>query len=140
MSGAGLDVSDAIEDSNLNSTFDVLRRAETVGDDGFSTTKDECFRNASGVVCAASGNDLERLDDQQRMGRHLSIVTKFPLRGPSRDRQQQSYQPDIVQWQGDSFVIQALDPYPHFGDGFVQAICGSIDLADRPPPSKVTVL
>lgn len=136
---ADLDVSDAINDSNLSSSFDVIRRKENISDKGRMSTDDQRICDVEGVVCEAGPNDLERLDDQQRMGRHISVVTQFALRGPARGRSDDRYQPDLIFWQGDYYVIHQLDPYPQYGSGFMQAIAGSIDYNDRATPAQVVL-
>lgn len=125
-----LDVSEALLDPTLVDQFVVTRRPEVIDAHGRSTVPAPIvFKNIIGVVTAASPNDLERLDDQDRMGRHLSIVTKFRLQGPSP-----GFKPDTITWKGDVFIVKSIDPYPQFGDGFVQALVGSIDTQDQPTP------
>ncbi len=67
------------------------------------------------------------------MGRNLVIVTKFRLRGPAKDGSTQ-YQPDLITWEGDSYVVKTIDPYPQYGAGFIQAIVGSMDSVDQTVP------
>ncbi len=66
---------------------------------------------------------------------NLCVVTKFRLRGPTP-----GYQPDIIVWYGNEFIVKQLDPYPQYGQGFMQAIVGSvkhIDAAFLPPVPDV---
>jgi hypothetical protein len=129
-----LDVSEALVDPDLTDLFDVVRRMETINPaTGRSQQVSETTRSVVGVICAANPNDLDRLDDMQRMGRHLTLVTKFRLIGPAPGKQ-----PDLVTWKGDSYVVKAVDPYPQYGDGFVQVILGSIDIIDQPTPEPET--
>lgn len=127
MSRPFLDVSDVLLDPMLVQTFAVKRRTEVVGTNG-RTTITETTHNGIGTICMASNNQLDRLDDQQRMGRHLSIVTKFRLQGPTAGRQ-----PDLIYWEGDWFIVQDLDLYTQYGAGFVEAIVGSVDIMDEVP-------
>lgn len=126
---AYLDVSDVLLDPELADIFTVIRRAEAVSSKGRSTLTPTTIPNVIGVICAAHGNDLDRLDDSQRMGRHISIVTQFRLIGPAPGQQ-----PDNIEWQGDTFVILTIEPYPQYGKGFIQAIAGSVDMIDQPTP------
>lgn len=124
-----LDMSDLMNDAELMDRFTVKRRAETVDPaSGLSGSTPTTFKGVLGTVCAASRNDLERLDDADRMGRNISIVTSFQLRGPSKDAAGQIYKPDIVIWRGSSYVVKLLDPYPQ--SGFVQAVAGSVGVVD----------
>lgn len=125
-----IDVNDVILDADFADLFVVLRRLDHVTSKGRSDPSTRRYPNTPGVICAASKNDLDRLDDNQRMGRNLSVVTTFPLRGPAP-----GYQPDEIVWQGDTYVVKALDPYPQYGRGFVQAIVGSIDSVDHAVPA-----
>lgn len=124
-----LDVSDVLLDPMIADRFTVKRRVQSVSAHGRTSITTTEIPNVVGVVNAASPNDLERLDDSQRMGRHLSIVTKYRLVGPAP-----GLQPDLIHWGGDDFIVQTIDPYPQYGQGFVQAIVGSINIIDQPTP------
>lgn len=131
---ATLDVSSVLLDPDIASRFAVKRRIETVSNVGRSQSAVTTIPGVVGVVCAASPNDLDRLPEEDRMGRHITVVTKFRLYGPSKDAAGTRYKPDIVSWQGDDFVVKDLAPYPQYGSGFVQAICGSVDMIDMVTP------
>ncbi len=122
-----LDFSEVILDADLCDTIVVKRRAEAVNTSGRPVFTTQTFNDVVAVVTSAGKNDLERLPEDQRMGRNLCIVTNFKLRGPAP-----GYQPDLITWYGDDFIVKQLDPYPQFGTGFVQAIVGSIDTIDQP--------
>jgi hypothetical protein len=123
-----LDLSDAILNPDLAHRFRVLRRTDRVQDDGRTQIDVEhSFIDVVGVVTMASPDDLQRLPEDQRMGRHLQIVTRFALRGPSP-----GHQPDLIEWGGDQFVVKWFDPYPQFGSGFYSAVVGSIEAIDQP--------
>ena len=123
-----LDVSDALLDPMLADSFTVNRRTEFIDTHGRAQVTSNVIENVIGVVCAANPNDLERLPEDQRMGRHISIVTKFRLQGPSP-----SFQPDTVVWNDDIFIIKNVEIYNRFGKGFIQAIAGSMDFVDKAP-------
>lgn len=130
-----LDVSEALTDPMLTDSFDVLRRKEVLDTHGRVTTPaNSSFPGQYGVLSAASPNDLERLEDSQRMGRNMSLITTFKLQGPA-EVSGTEYQPDIVVWGGDQFVVKHVDPYSRYGAGFIQAIIGSMDIIDQPPPA-----
>lgn len=134
MSNPFLDVSDILLDPDIAGTFDVCRRVQVIGINGRAKARDSWFRNVLGVVCIASPGDLERLDDNQRMGRNISIVTRFRLNGPAVNGRV-DYQPDYILWMGDHFIVKHLDPYPQYGNGFIQAIAGSVDSIDQVVPT-----
>jgi len=122
-----LDVSDVVCDPMLADSFSVLRREETVNDHGEVQISDTRHNGIIGVITMAGPNDLQRLDDSQRMGRVISCVTKFRLRGPSP-----GFQPDVIIWQESNYVVATLDLYNRFGAGFMQAIAVSMNLVDTP--------
>lgn len=125
-------------DPMLSDAFTVTRRPEVMTSKGRSSVPAPVVYTRSrrrglpppvGVVTVASPNDLERLDDQDRAGRNISIVTRFPLQ-MTASYGGVKYKPDQIYWRGDTFIVKSVDPYPQFGAGFVQAIAGSIDHQD----------
>lgn len=124
-----LDVSDVLLDPVLASRFTVNRRTETMAGNGRPVVTLKSIQNVVGIITSASPDDLERLDDHQRMGRNLVVVTKFRLIGPAPGKQ-----PDTIEWQGNTFIVKEIDPYSQYGQGFIQAIVGSIDSIDQAAP------
>lgn len=122
-----LDLSEAILDPYLADAVSVLRRTMTVNGFGEPVITSSTTPNVLGVVTVASPTDLQRLDDQQRMQRVLSFVTKFRIQGPSPGKQS-----DQVVWRGDTYVVIDIGPYPQFGSGFIQALIASQDFLDQP--------
>ena len=122
---ATLDVTEILHHAELVDSVVVRRRQETVGTTGRNIFTEATF-SINGVVTMASPNDLERLEDYQRMSRTISIVCEFRLRGETND-----YQPDIITWRGDNYIVVYIDSYPQFGAGFIQAICTSMDKTDQ---------
>lgn len=120
-----LDVSEILNDPDLVDRFDVVRRMETVGTNGRSTTSSQTFKGIIGVVTASSPNDIDRQENYQAMPRIISVVTKFRLRSIVNNEQ-----PDIVVWRGSNYLVRQIDQYPQFGNGFVQAECASMDKTD----------
>lgn len=124
---AMLDVSEAIVDPDFLDSFTVYRRAETVGTNGRSTTTTTSYQGILGVVTPVSPNQLERAADYQNMKRTIKVTTTFALRGEVT-----GFQPDIVFWRGDNYLVRAVDNLPQFGAGFFRAECTSMDKTDVP--------
>lgn len=122
----GLDVTDAVSESSFQDSFTVERRAEGMSK-GRASTSMTTFR-PNGVVAPAGNNDLERLPDDQRMMKTLVVVTQFRLRGPAP-----GFQPDVIVWEGDRFVVAQVEDFSGYGQGFIKAICTSMDSVDQPP-------
>lgn len=127
---AQLDVSHVLSSPMLSSRFIVNRREQVMNPQGRSEVVTRVFPDVPGVVTLANPNDLERLDDSQRMGRNYSIITKFRLIGPAKSGSKQ-YQPDTIVWQGSELVVKNVEPYTNYGAGFVQALAGSMDIVDE---------
>lgn len=120
-----LDVTQILTDPDLTDTFKVLRRQETVDNYGVSGLATQVFYPVIGVVTSVGPNNLDRHENYQSFTRSLSVVTKFPLRGETT-----GFQPDVIVWRGDNYVVKAVDPYPQFGPGFWQVECSSMDKTD----------
>ena len=125
-------VGDALANPDVQVRFDVTRRKETVSDKGRSVVTPTVFPNQVGTICAASPSDLARLPEGDRMEKYISIVSKFRLRGASTDGVD-VYKPDLVDYEGDQYVVVDVQPYPRAGAGFTQAIAGSGNIVDRAP-------
>lgn len=122
-----LDVTQILTDPDMVDSFTVKRRAETINSYGRTVIGEQIFTPVIGVVTAIGPSSLDRHEDYQSMTRSISVVTKFRLRGEVT-----GYQPDVIVWRGDNFVVKQIDPYPQFGPGFVQVECTSMDKTDLP--------
>jgi len=122
-----LDVTQILTDPDFADKFNVRRRAQTVDAHGRADANEELIVGVIGVVTAISPSDLDRQTDYDGMSRSISVVTKYFLRGETS-----GYQPDVVVWRGSNYLVKHVDPYPHFGPGFMQAECSSMDKADPP--------
>jgi len=131
-----IDVTDILVDAELTDTFTVIRRKETVDVHGRSSVVETKYPNTIGVVTAVSPNDLDRQDGYQVMNRSISIVSNFFLQGEVT-----GYQPDLILWRGNKYIVKTVDPYPQFGEGFMQAEAMSEDRTDtafpKAPPSQL---
>lgn len=128
---AELDVSDAFGPDIVDG-FTVRRRREVVNAYGESTVPAPQEFAASGVVCRSDPNDVERLAEYDVLRSYISIVTKTRLYGPVKSDGNE-YKPDEIVWQGNTYVVEKVDPYTNFGTGFVQAIAGSIESVGEAP-------
>ena len=128
-----LDMSDALLDPMFLDTFKVLRRQETIDDTGRSAVVTRTFNPVYGTVTMNSPSDLDRSSDYQIATRTLTVVLKFQLQ-----TEVTGFQPDIVVWRGDNYLVRHVDYYPQFGAGFYQAECTSMDKTDV-NPAKVRV-
>lgn len=126
-----LDVSDGFDIDFLD-TISVIRRKQLISNKGRGSTQDTTTASVAAVVCPASGSVLDRLPDYDVSKKYISVVTKFRLQLAAQVGSD-TYKPDLVQWGGDSFIVEVLDDASRYGAGFVEAICSSIDYTDAPP-------
>lgn len=128
-----LDVSDIILDPMFAERLTIERRPETVGNNGRTTQLPQVITpKPIGVVLpidtAIGGNALERTPDEQHRGAQLEVHTKFRLRGPSPN-----YQPDVLVYEGNRYVVTIVNNYSKYGAGFIKAEVTSMDAIDNPP-------
>lgn len=138
-----LDLSVCLNDPMTGDFVTVIRRRQEVSNLGRVEVVEQIIPNVFGVVDNAGPNDLNRLDDSQAAGFVLSFVTKFQLRGPAQIPPKSQWQPDVVQYQGNAFLVVTVEPYPQFGAGFTQVILSSMGSIDLPPgydPERVNAL
>lgn len=127
-----IDVTDVVLGSAVaGDEFIVIRRVETVGDNGESSV--EVFRYpAAGSIQPEGDNDLEREADFDTGVHTIAVITPFRLRLSATDGKGVSFKPDIVGWNGNNYVVKTVEDYSHFGRGLIQAICTSEDFVDEP--------
>ena len=122
---------DVVLDPLISDKFNIIRRTETVSSvNGRSSTTNVTTNNVCGVVDMFSDRELirEQFPEMQYATNVISIVCKKKLQTAVT-----GFQPDLVVWRGDNYVVQKCSPYPQFGSGFYQATCSSIDLTDASP-------
>jgi hypothetical protein len=127
-----LDVSLALTNPYTLDTFSVLRRADTSNSFGEATLSTTTFNNVRGVVYPEGDNRLQRLRDIQLQAKAICVITRFALRGSSKDGTGQNFQPDIVVWNGNNFIVELVDDYSQYAAGFIMATCVMTDLNPQP--------
>lgn len=135
---AMVDVSRPLTNPRFLTGLTVYRRKQKVNN--FGEPKLEVEKTAiRGVVYPASKNDLERYPDAQITERSIVILTRAALRGESQTIDEVEYQPDIVLYSGNHFVIVTVEPWENYARGFVKMIANSIDIVDMPlEPTPLT--
>lgn len=111
----------------LADSFTVSRMAQTVSDKGRVSETPTHFCG-HGIVNHAGSSDLKRMPEGQYSDNVISIVSETQLRGPTPGAQ-----PDIVTWRGTSYRVVLCDPYPHYGQGWYNALAASQNAIDLPP-------
>lgn len=124
-----LDVSDALEDVLLQDSFVVQRRQFATSGTGIAGAPSIVSFNAVGVVYGAGANDLDRRADAQLQNKTIVILTKFALRYVGVDSTGTQFQPDIVVWNGNSYLVSKdVEDYSKYGQGYIKATCTLNDM------------
>lgn len=129
-----LDVNDLILDPEVAATgFQVLRRRETVTDQGRTSVNIATYA-AFGSIVPSGDNSLIREEGYGIGAKTINVITNFWLRHQAQDGPGgYRYQPDIVVWNGNKYLVKAVNDYSQFGQGFVEAECSSMDMIDQTP-------
>jgi galactose-6-phosphate isomerase len=121
-----LDFTEALAEPSFQDSFTVLRRQEVVGDNGVETTVITSI-NTHGVVVPAGDDEVVRTPDDETANQSLNITTQFPLR-----QAVVGYQPDIIFWHDQHFIVMRLDDFTGYGSGWVSAMCLLYDFNAEP--------
>jgi galactose-6-phosphate isomerase len=130
-----INVASVLTSPMLMDTFAVNRRTQVVSGFGIASTTSQPFNGLSGVVYPSNENELKRLPDTQVQSKAITVITRFALRGEAQVSGTE-FQPDIVVWNGNSFLVRDVQDWGRYAAGFVNAICTSIDLVDQPPVTE----
>jgi galactose-6-phosphate isomerase len=125
---ATLDVSDVPICAEFADTFQVLRRIEVVDGSGRSITTTEVIATPLGTIYPTGDNGLTREAEYEAGHKSLTIVTPYRLQGPAP-----GFQPDLIEYRGNEFVITDIEDYSQYGAGFVVAQATSIEAIQSPP-------
>lgn len=134
---SALDVTDLLIDPDVGAEpFAVIRRREAVNTYGEGSNTE--FNPvpggglAYGSVYPSSRNALVREEAYSTNMKSMTVVTTFRLRGASKDGQER-FQPDLVEWGGDRYIVREVRDYSRYGAGFIEADCLQIEFTGAPP-------
>jgi galactose-6-phosphate isomerase len=123
-----LDVSDVVICVEFSDRFDVIRRPETISQTGRSVTSQVTVPGLLGTIYPTDNNSLVRQADYELGRKTLTVATKYPLQMAAP-----GYQPDLVLYRGNQFVVSSIKDFSAYGEGFIEAECSSIIAIDTPP-------
>ena len=127
-----LDVNEVILDPVVGGEpFTVLRRRETVGDDGRATMITNRLRMV-GHISPTAPNSLVREAAFQMQRSSITVITTFPLMGPARDNGHR-WQPDVVLWHSSFYVVVDVNDWSNWGRGYIEAHCTSMQSIESEP-------
>lgn len=128
-----IDVTDVVLDGHIaGESFLVERRLQTVNDFGESTTTTVQL-GATGAVSPTGDNSIIREQAFQTQAKTIRVITTFDLRGPTRGEAGKKFDADVVLWRGGRFVVAVVNDYSQYGQGFIEAECMNMLLADLAP-------
>lgn len=128
-----IDVSEVLLDSEVaGEEFIVVRRKDSANNFGEDVQQTLRFP-AVGSVTPLGANSLLRQEAFQTEEKTIRVTTDFHLRAASKDETGQGYQPDIVIWNGDAYLVRVINDFSNYGRGMVTAECSSIDYVDEAP-------
>jgi hypothetical protein len=151
-----IDVTDVLFDPLVaGQIFSVVRRQETVNDSGEGVQSQEVIESVVGAIFPVGENSLIREVAAQSQARTIEVVTTFRLRpasvtpavstsGPPPPQfpgtlpgppAGVTWQPDLVYWNGDYFLVSTVEEYTQYGRGFIAAQCVTYDYQTAAPGS-----
>lgn len=131
-----LDVAELLIDPDIaGDLFDVVRRPQTVSDQGRGVIRPQTFPRIRGAVYPSGNQSLVRADAYEHGTKSMEVVTRFRLRGASQVGDDDQFQPDLILWAGEYFIVKDVEDYSRYGAGFIKAGCLSFDYNDEAPRS-----
>lgn len=129
-----IDVTEVLLDSDIaGESFVVIRRTELVNIFGERTNPYGNKRElAIGSVTPTGENSLVREEGFQTQTKTIKVITPTLLRGTAKYAGQK-FDPDIVLWRGDYYVVRTVEDYSQYGVGMIEAECSSTDYVEQPP-------
>ncbi len=120
-----LDVSDVLLDPMFCVQLSITRRAATVGTDGLAIITDTTL-TPHGVVTAGSVEPFVRDPDFEHAKNNITVhAYNFRLLDPT-----DGYQPDIVNYEGNQYVVRKSYNWSSYGAGFTAADCEMLGLVN----------
>jgi len=122
---ATLDVSEALDCAEFQTAFSIIRRPYHVNDDGETALDENAAVDATGVIQAASGKDIERLPEALRTHDAIRIYSKVILSSDSAGNYS-----DIVVYQNLRWQVKIVDDWSNWGTGYVKIIAVMVRATD----------
>lgn len=128
-----LNPSGVISSPFFSDGFTVIRRGEVVNANGYGASSDQIIPGVRGIVQAEGKNETDRDEDATTNSNSILIITRFPLRGEAENREGEVSRQDRVLYQGDEYLVGAVNDYTAFGPGWVEARATTDTIQTRAP-------
>lgn len=128
-----IDVTDVLSSLDIaDQAFSIVRRSETVNSFGEGVLATTVIP-AMGAVQPLGDNSVLRTEQSTTTANGITVWTTTPIFNVGRDINGVKYQPDLILWEGNHFLVKVLNPWSDFGAGFYQAECSEIEFVDQIP-------
>lgn len=131
-----MDLSAALTNPYTLDTFKLYRRKQYINGFGETKVEVEVVEGVKGVVYPDGDNKLARKPQGQTQPKTLTVITRYAIRGESEKAGEVEYQPDIINWYGNKFVVIDVEDYSKYARGFVEVLATSIDFNDEPTTAR----
>jgi galactose-6-phosphate isomerase len=123
-----IDVTDLLTDTYIaGEQFTVYRRTEIVNKFGENLIGVMVYNNVFGQISPTPKNSLIRHSAFTAQDKSIRVITTWPLTGATMDGSNNLYQPDLVYWKNNLYIVRDLEDYTKYGVGFVVADCEVYD-------------
>lgn len=131
-----IDVTDVLVSLDIAcQEFYVLRRRETVNEHGESVKDVETIGPLTGACQPLGDNSMVREEAYTTQNNGLSVWSTFRMYSTSRTNDGTTYQPDLILYDGNTYLVKTLNDWTAWGAGFTQADC--IAFAYVPAPGQM---
>lgn len=128
-----IDVTELLTDPDTGgAVFDVIRRREVVGSNGFGVVAEQLIEGVVGAIYPTGNNSLVREEAYSLGVDSIMVVTQFRLRMASAVGAIK-FQPDLVVVNGERYIVKTNNGYTQYGAGFMVAECLGIAFNDEAP-------
>lgn len=111
--------------------FSIIRRQEIVNQYGESVKTEVAIGPLVGAVQPIGERSLIREEVYSTGLNGITVWSQFPLNNVVRNAGNETYQPDLVYWKGDYYVVRMQEDWTQFGAGFTKVECIGFDYAQR---------
>jgi hypothetical protein len=123
-----IDVSDLLYDSYIaGEKFTVYRRTEVVNQYGENLIAVIIFDNIAGQISPHIPSRLLREPSFTSREKYIQVITPWFITGGGVDALNNLYQPDLVLWKNNLYIVKAAQDYSKYGTGFIVAQCEIFD-------------
>lgn len=133
---SAIDVTDVLLSLDIAAqSFSVVRRQETVNDFGEGVKGATVLGPFIGACQPLGDNSLLREESYTTGKNGLTVWSPFRLFSASRKADGTTYQPDLILFDGNYYIVRVLNEWTQWGEGFVQAECIGFDFVQAPDNS-----